>query len=193
MKLDALFPSVVGSEVHTDWSNYLLPIVKEHFEKEKSNSDFYYNGKTTHGTGFDLQKDSKYSGFTEFVKLKGRQFLDEQGFDSGKVNFNPYFFLNSFMQGSNHPRHVHSQCTISGIFYLQTPEGSANLRFTPNQPFRDFFDYMFLVKDPNNYYSKSFYDYAPFPGLLLMWPAWLYHEVQPNTSVDPRISIVFNL
>jgi hypothetical protein len=26
-----------------------------------------------------------------------------------------------------------------------------------------------------------------------MWPAWLYHEVPPNNSTDPRISIVFNL
>jgi len=107
--------------------------------------------------------------------------------------FNPYFFLNYFLEGSAHPKHVHSQCTISGIFYLQTPPGSSDIRFTPNQPFRDFFDYMFMVKDPDNWYALKQYDYKPYPGLLLMWPAWLYHEVLPNQSTDPRISIVFNL
>ena len=188
-----MFPSVVAHEVHTNWSDYLLPIVKDHFETQKTNENFYYNGQTTHGTGLDIQQDPRYSTFTEFIKFKGREFLARQGFDSEKVRFNPYFFLNSFREGSAHPKHVHSQCTISGIFYLQTPPGSASIRFSPNQPFRDFFDYFFFVKDPENELAKSQYDIAPYPGLLLMWPAWLYHEVTPNQSVDPRISIVFNL
>lgn len=188
-----MFPSVVASEMHTNWSDYLLPIVKDHFNSTETNDNFYYNGRTTHGTGLDIQTDSRYHGFTEFIKAKGREFLDGQGFDSSKVRFNPYFFLNSFSEGSCHPKHVHSQCTLSGIFYLQTPPGSASIRFLPNQPYRDFFDYFFFVKDENNELAKTHYDIPPQPGLLLMWPAWLYHEVPPNHSTDPRISIVFNL
>lgn len=193
MKLDNFFPSVVGSEVHTDWADDLLPKVKNYFETQKSNSEFYFNGQTTHGTGYEPTKEPEFKPFTDFIVAKGHEFLDVQGYDSSKVRFNPYFFLNSFKTGSNHPKHVHSQCTISGIFYLQTPPGSADIRFYPNQPFRDFFDYMFHVKDPTNWFALQHYDYKPFPGLLLMWPAWLYHEVQPNQSTDPRISIIFNL
>jgi uncharacterized protein (TIGR02466 family) len=193
MDLKIMFPSVVAQEMHTNWSDYLLPHVKEHFETQKSNDSFYYNGRTTHGTGLDIQQDPKYAGFTDFIKFKAHQFLDMQGFDSSKVRFNPYFFLNYFKEGSNHPKHVHSQCTVSGIFYLQTPPGSSTIRFSPNQPFRDFFDYLFFVKDPNNELAKSYYDIEPKPGMLLLWPAWLYHEVPPNQSTDPRISIVFNL
>lgn len=193
MQFKVMFPSVVASEMHTSWSDYLLPIVKEQFSTNNTNDNFYYNGRTTHGTGLDIQQDTRYQGFTEFIKQKGREFLDLQGYDSQKVRFNPYFFLNSFSEGSCHPKHVHSQCTVSGIFYLQTPPGSASIRFLPNQSFRDFFDYFFFVKDENNELAKSYYDIPPQPGLLLMWPAWLYHEVPPNHSTDPRISIVFNL
>lgn len=194
MRLDSLFPSVVGVEEHPQWAEKLLPVVKGHFEgANTTNDNFYYNGRTTHGTGLDIRNDPRFEGFGDFIINKGHQFLEAQGYEPYSVKFNPYFFLNYFKEGSNHPKHVHSQCTISGIFYLQTPPGSASIRFLPNQPFRDFFDYFFHVKDQNSWYAKSYFDYPPYPGLLLMWPAWLYHEVPPNQSTDPRISIVFNL
>jgi uncharacterized protein (TIGR02466 family) len=193
MILDNFFPSVVAREDHNDWADKMLPIVKNFFASQPSNSKIYYKGQTTHGTGLDLILNPEFKPFTDFIIEKGKQFLEVQGFDSNAVKYNPYFFLNSFNKGSNHPKHVHTMCTISGIFYLQTPPGSSRIRFYPNQPFRDFFDYFFHVKDPNNWFAMSHYDYAPYPGLLLMWPAWLYHEVEPNNSEEPRISIVFNL
>lgn len=193
MIFDNFFPSVVAREECFDWSDKLLPVVKNFFETQSSNPDFYYNGRTTHGTGLDLTKNPEFKPFTDFVISKGKQFLELQGFDPEPIRFNPYFFLNSFEKGSAHPKHVHTQCNISGIFYLQTPPGSSKIRFIPNQPFRDFFDYFFHVKDKNNWFALSHYDYEPYAGLLLLWPAWLYHEVPPNDSVEPRISIVFNL
>jgi uncharacterized protein (TIGR02466 family) len=82
---------------------------------------------------------------------------------------------------------------VSGIFYLKTPPGSSNITFYPNQHFKDFFDYTFMIKDPNNWYSLPKTEYTPYPGLLLLWPSWLYHEVMPNDSQTPRTSLVFNL
>jgi uncharacterized protein (TIGR02466 family) len=193
MILDNFFPSTIGREEHFEWADNLLPKVKDYFENQPSNPDFYANGRTTHNMNLDLTKHPDYAPFCDFIQTKGREYLEVQGYDSAPVKFNPYFFLNYFKEGSAHPKHVHSQCTISGIFYLQTPPGSSNIRFLPNQPFRDFFDYMFHIKDPDNWYALKHYDYKPYPGLLLMWPAWLYHEVLPNQSTDPRISIVFNL
>ena len=193
MILDNFFPSVVAREDHIGWAEEMLPIVKNFFDTQPSNPSFYHNGKTTHGMGLDLIKNPEFKPFTDFIIYKGREFLEIQGYDPNPIKFNPYFFLNSFLEGSSHPKHVHSQCTISGIFYLQTPPGSSKIRFLPNQPFRDFFDYFFHIKDHNNWYSLSHFDYEPYPGLLLMWPAWLYHEVPPNDSKEPRMSIVFNM
>jgi len=193
MILDNFFPSVVAREEHTDWANKMLPIVNQFFQDNSANESFYYNGKTTHGMGVDLIKNPQFKPFTDFIIAKGHEFLTIQGFDTSPLKLNPYFFLNSFQKGSSHPKHVHSQCTLSGIFYLQTPPGSSKIRFYPNQPFRDFFDYFFHVKDPNNWFALSHYEYDPYPGLLLIWPGWLYHEVPPNNSEEPRISIVFNL
>jgi uncharacterized protein (TIGR02466 family) len=194
MHLDNWFPSTVGREDHPEW----LDSLNQEFDKifnvpdKNLNNNFYHNGETTYGTR-SLVEEPAFQPFVNFVKERACAFLDMQGYDSSRVPWRPYMFANSFNKGSCHPKHLHSQCTISGIYYLQTPPGSSNIVFYPNQPFRDFFDYMFFVKDENNWYSMSKVEYAPYPGLLLLWPAWLYHEVPPNDSQAPRTSIVFNL
>jgi uncharacterized protein (TIGR02466 family) len=33
---------------------------------------------------------------------------------------------------------------------------------------------------------------APIPGRIIMFPAWLWHAVEPNNSNDIRISVSFN-
>lgn len=194
MDLHHWFPSVIGKEEHPEWIDPCNALVDNIFNipDKNVNDSFYYNGETTYGTR-SLVDEPEFSPFVNFIQNRAKEFLEIQGFDSSRVPWKPYFFANSFLEGSNHPKHLHSQCTISGIFYLKTPPGSSNIIFHPNQPFKDFFDYMFFIKDPNNWYSKQSVEYTPYPGLLLMWPAWLYHEVPPNKSVEPRTSIVFNL
>jgi uncharacterized protein (TIGR02466 family) len=50
-----------------------------------------------------------------------------------------------------------------------------------------------MLKETPNWYSLQKTQYKPYPGLMLLWPAWLYHEVPPNQSTEPRTSVVFNL
>lgn len=192
MNLDHWFPSVVGRSDNPEWLDTMIPLFDKIFSSSPLNENFYYNGQTTYGTR-NLALQPEFSGFMSFIKDQAKQFLELQGYNSDAINWRPYLFANSFKQGSNHPKHVHTQCTISGIYYLKTPPGSSAIRFYPNQPFKDFFDYMFSRRTDDNWYSMPNTTYHPYPGLLLLWPAWLYHEVPPNQSEEPRTSFVFNL
>lgn len=192
MELDNWFPSTVGRSVHPEWLDSMTAASEKLFADDSLNENFYYNGRTTYGTR-NLAFDPAFSGFMEFIKQSAKDFLDMQGYDAEAVNWRPYLFANSFKQGSNHPKHVHTQCSVSGIYYLKTPPGSSPIVFYPNQPFKDFFDYMFQRKPGENWYSMPSTTYKPYPGLLLIWPGWLYHEVPPNNSSEPRTSLVFNL
>jgi uncharacterized protein (TIGR02466 family) len=192
MNLDHWFPSVVGRSEHPQWLEPMNQAFDDLFSTSNANENFYYNGKTTYGTQ-NLAFNPVFTGFMDFVKVQTNTFLDLQGYDTNTINWRPYLFANSFKRGSNHPKHVHTQCSVSGIYYLRTPPGSASIKFYPNQPFREFFDYMFALKKETNWYSMSSTEYKPYPGLLLLWPAWLYHEVTPNESDEPRTSLVFNL
>jgi len=194
MNLDHWFPSVIGRDYHPEWIEPMNLQMDKLFESpdRNINTDFYYNGETTYGTQ-NLTHNEDFKPFVDFIQAQACAFLEQMGYDSSRVPWKPFLFANRFLEGSTHPKHLHSQCTISGIYYLKTPPGSANIRFYPNQPFKDFFDYMFMIKDPTNWYSLQHTDYVPSPGLLLMWPSWLYHEVPPNHSTEPRTSLVFNL
>lgn len=194
MSLDHWFPSVIGRSVHEEWITPMLRSARTIWDNPQTqlNEQFYYNGRTTYGTR-NLFYDDNFKDFGQFLLIKGREFLELQGYNADAVNWRPYMFLNSFNTGSAHAKHVHSQCSISGIYYLQTPPGSSPITFYPNQHFKEFFDYMYAIKDPTNWYSMQSTKYEPFPGLLLIWPGWLWHEVVPNQSTEPRTSIVFNL
>jgi hypothetical protein len=189
MILDSYFPSTVGREEHPDWLPKLRPLLDEIFAgpSETLDPEFYKNGKTTYGKR-NLLDDPKFQPFIQFIMGRGAHYMDIQGFTWN--SWNPLFFANSFLEGSEHPRHIHSMC----IFYIDTPPGSSPLVFTPNWSFKDFFTY-FWCKKPGepNWYSMTECQYNPYPGLLLLWPAWLYHHVPPNQSKEPRRSIVFNL
>ena len=193
MDLDNWFPSTIGRSHHTEWLDNMDKLVQSIFTSPNKNvnSDFYYNGETTYGTR-SLITNPDFTPFINFVQDKAKEFLSLQGYDPDRVPWRPYFFANSFREGSNHPKHLHTQCSISGIYYLRTPPGSSKIIFHPNRPFKDFFDYMFAIKE-HNWYSMQTVEYTPVPGMLLLWPAWLYHEVPPNQSNEPRTSIVFNL
>lgn len=192
MNLDHWFPTVVGRSEHTEWVDPLVHNFDKLFTNSNTNDNFYYNGRTTYGTR-NLAMTPEFSGFMDFIKQKSVDFLEMQGYNTDIINWRPYLFANSFKKGSAHPRHVHTQCSISGIFYLKTPPGSSPIIFYPNQPFKDFFDYMFCRRNDTNWYSMPSKQYDPYPGLLLIWPGWLYHEVPPNNSDEPRTSLVFNL
>ena len=193
MHLDFWFPSVIGRSEHSEWLEPMTTAVDSLLNSDSpTNTTFYYNGKTTYGTT-NLAYNPIFENFTKFISDEAYKFLELQGYNASAINWRPYLFANSFLDGSNHPKHLHTQCTISGIYYLKTPVGSSNIIFYPNQPFKDFFDYMFNIKDHTNWYSLQKTEYTPYPGLLLLWPAWLYHEVPPNRSSEPRTSLVFNL
>lgn len=103
----------------------------------------------------------------------------------------PAFELQSWVnihdRGGFNFQHMHEGVLLSGTFYLQVPEGSGALVF----------------KDPRagvlHSYAKgsganAYKDIQlrPSAGLLVLFPHWLEHYVEPHGSDAPRICIPFN-
>lgn len=95
-----------------------------------------------------------------------------------------------YPRGAFVPEHVHSNALLSGVFYANAPQGCGNLVF----------------KDPA-YVAKTMFLRNPgeFPsvgtmhvievktGTMVIFPAWLPHQTEPNESEEDRIIISFNL
>ena len=92
--------------------------------------------------------------------------------------------------GMNQP-HLHPNSLFSGVYYVKSNPQAGRLKIydprpgaqinmptrKPGNPGRD------LWRDAN---------IEPIPGRIIMFPAWLWHSVEPNKSNDIRISVSFN-
>ena len=99
--------------------------------------------------------------------------------------------------GNGNRAHVHPNSLWSGVYYVQAPEGAGKIEFIDprtviimNQPKYE------AKKRPRD--SRSRVHYKPIAGRMVIFPAWLYHGVDPNMSKDKtragdRIILSFNV
>jgi uncharacterized protein (TIGR02466 family) len=100
--------------------------------------------------------------------------------------------------GSVNIAHVHPGCMWSGVYYVQTPQGSGNIEFIEprtvhlmNQP-----KFENMRKRPKECWTKV--NFTPRAGKMIIFPAWLYHAVRPNEAKEKgdlanRVIISFNM
>ena len=103
--------------------------------------------------------------------------------------FNVSAWANVARRGNYHRMHNHPSSAWSGCYYA-TNAGSEYslagvLEFYDPRPFTE------MVEVPGTPYGQRML-IRPTPGLLVMFPSWLYHFVHPMASDTPRISIAFN-
>lgn len=85
--------------------------------------------------------------------------------------------------------HDHANCLFSGVYYVKAPKESGNLMFYDPRSARTF--YKPMVQSYTAFTADAIAHVAE-AGLLLIFPSWLKHGVEPNTSDEERISISFN-
>ncbi len=120
------------------------------------------------------------------VKTLCRQVLGEMGLPN--LDFHLQSWINIHDKGGFNFLHMHEQSVLSGTFYLQVPEGSGGLVFRDPRP--HVLGSALKGSAPN---AHSDVTLRPQPGLIVLFPAWLEHFVEPHAGDQPRISIPFNV
>jgi uncharacterized protein (TIGR02466 family) len=80
--------------------------------------------------------------------------------------------------------------TISGTYYVDTPRGSAGLKL--EDPRLDRFMASPPLKTKVSTNRQRWVVVAAQAGKLVLFESWLRHEVPPNPSAAPRVSVSFN-
>lgn len=96
-------------------------------------------------------------------------------------------WVNMHDRGGFNFAHAHEGCYLSGSFYLTVPQGSGSLVFRDPRPGALYGP--FKGNGANAYTDVKL---APSAGLLVLFPNWLEHFVEPHGADDPRIAIAFN-
>ncbi len=99
-------------------------------------------------------------------------------------------WINVMKAGSVHTGHIHPHSVISGTYYVALPRGSSAIHF--EDPRLALMMAAPARKTTARRHNKTFVEMDVAPGTLLLWESWLRHEVPPNASRGPRISISFN-
>jgi uncharacterized protein (TIGR02466 family) len=89
-----------------------------------------------------------------------------------------------------HGLHLHPLATISGTYYVRTPRSSAALKL--EDPRLDRYMAAPPLKANSRVARQRWVVLAAQAGSVVLFESWLRHEVPPNQSRSPRISISFN-
>ena len=83
--------------------------------------------------------------------------------------------------------HMHEGSLLSGSFYLKVPTGSGALCF--RDPRAGVLHGIVKGPVPNGHADVRL---KPSTGLLVLFPCWMEHYVEPHEGDEPRICIAFN-
>ena len=99
-------------------------------------------------------------------------------------------WVNINERGNSNRRHIHPLATFSGTLYIQVDEKTGNIIFYDGYTPCD--HYPILIPKGSEHFPGQV-TYYPKNGMLLIFPSWVPHEVEPSNSDLTRISISFNI
>ena len=102
----------------------------------------------------------------------------------------PACWVNKITKDGFQQRHNHSNCWVSGTYYLDFKENSSPIRFWDNVGEYNS-PYLWTDVDEVNPINSHFVDLLPKEGDLFLWKSNIMHETLPELS-DERISIAMN-
>ena len=146
------------------------------------------NHKGWHSTT-DMHLKSEYSPlFNELFKMQN-EIYEYEHLDRVPKLGNMWANINP-PGGSNRP-HIHPNALFSGVYYVKCNSDSGRLKIYDPRPGNQ---YIMPIRKQGNpgidFWRES--NLQPLEGRIIMFPAWLWHSVEDNTSNDIRISISFN-
>lgn len=115
------------------------------------------------------------------------QCLTEYGYQLKNISVS-YWGIVSRKYGYNR-RHAHPDALLSGVLYLQSGQDAGAL--TLNDPRTAKLMETQMGRSGKAYHSEK--TIMPTPGLLVVFPSWLEHEVTMTLSDDPRVILSFNI
>ena len=137
----------------------------------------------------EMHLKSEYQQLVQELYKMQEEIYQEEWLDRQPKLGNMWANIN-YPGGYNRP-HVHPNCLFSGVYYVKANKNSGV--FVANDP-RPGMQTMMPSRKPGRPPKHLWREVhlEPIPGRIIMFPAWLWHCVEPNQSNDIRISISFN-
>lgn len=148
------------------------------------------NFKGWHSKDFNL-KDETPMNFISAIKKNLNSSIIDMNWDldiqSVKIS-SMWAIINE--QGAWNQKHQHSNSDISAAYYVSAHENCGDIVFYDPRPSRV---YKYPIAKSPNKLNATVNSIKPEPGMLVLFPSYLDHSVNPNLSMKKRVVISFNL
>lgn len=192
-KFEKLFPTLVSKGKLTNSARLNTKLMHDisAFSKEDKmgiqwSKENYKGGYTSYASLSDLQHRSpSFLELSEKLQPHVRKFASTLGWamKDCELRMNACW-MNIMPRNTYHTLHLHPHSVLSGTYYVSTPKDSVPLKI--EDPRMGFF-----MNAPLSKYSM-YHEVKVKEGEFVLFESWLRHEVPPNQSKTPRISISFN-
>jgi|TARA_A100000172_G_scaffold63921_1_gene43363 uncharacterized protein (TIGR02466 family) len=136
-----------------------------------------------------MHKKPEYKPLVDELFKMIHEVFNQEYLESSPVLGNMWANIN-YPGGYNKP-HVHPNSLFSGVYYIKTPANSGRLICQdPRQGIQMVMPTRKKIEIPK--YLWRDVHIQPQENRAIMFPAWLWHSVEPNESNDIRISVSFN-
>lgn len=194
MKIAKIFPTLIAEGLLPHASSLNRALLREIILLSQQDrvgqawsKDNYVGGYTSYASLNDLQfRSPTFAKFADFLEPEVKRFARAQGWSlkAGQLRMTS-LWMNLMPRHSYHNLHLHPHSVISGAYYVSTPPGSVSLKLEdPRMPL--------YMNAPNREKFPFTYEIEARAGKFVLFESWLRHEVPPNASVKPRISLSFN-
>ncbi|MBI04272.1 MAG: hypothetical protein CMI96_00465 [Pelagibacteraceae bacterium] len=93
-------------------------------------------------------------------------------------------------KNAHNARHHHGNSSLSAAYYVKAPENCGNIVFYDPRPAPV---YSHPIATEPNRLNSTVHSIKPKDGSLILFPSYLDHSVDPNTSSEERVVISFNV
>jgi len=183
---EGFFPTIVYAEdfkLDTDqMAKNIIQWSKEDGGVKKTNVNGWHSETEMH-------KKPEYKPLVDELFKMVHQVFNEEFLDKQAVLGNMWANIN-YRGGYNKP-HVHPNALFSGVYYVKTPPNCGRLICQDPRPgIQTCMPTRKKIEIPK--YLWRDVHLQPQENRAILFPAWLWHSVEPNQSNENRISISFN-
>ena len=183
----AYFPSTVYREEHPEWVDYTLKVCDKYFVEQAKVHESAPLPKcfpvlqTAH-----MANDPDLKYITDYFAQSSIGILRRQGYAVEK-----YDFVVSGMWGQNigcyggHNPHVHKNSQMTGLFFLNTPEGGSYPVFHDPRPARAMIELdAYPSQEVTEALSQVHFSNMR-PGTFMFFNSWLPHQLTLSSTNEP--------
>lgn len=202
LRRDDYFPTLIYSSFLHDAEDLNKEILAAiNVEREKDTKGIERSNYRSLGgwhSHNNLHKDKKFSRLTQRINRLAGGISDNLGYDKRRRLDITTMWSITNPPGAFNRSHIHPGALWSGVYYVQAPEGAGQIELVDPRTTNLMNGAGFIPNAKRKTECWTKVKIKPVAGKLLLFPAWLYHGIDPNlaTGTGPesdRIIIAFNI